>query len=26
MDIMQYYSISAFSCGQHVDKTSYVYK
>jgi len=26
MDIMQYYSISAFSSGQHVDKASYVYK
>jgi len=26
MDIMQYYSISAFSFGQHVDKASYVYK
>jgi len=26
MDIMQYYSTSAFSSGQHVDEASYVYK
>jgi len=26
MDIMQYYSISAFSSGQHVDEAGYVYK
>jgi len=25
-DIMQYYSIGAFSSGQHVDQGSYVYK
>jgi len=26
MDVMQYWSISAFSFGQYVDEASYVYK